>query len=247
MPLVIVHIFFKWHSSIDFLAAEWSAGELLGYIGTLLSFWGTIILGWLALQVSAKANELSGKVIELEQNQYRLEMRSFVLVSNWKAYEIDICELINDPKKKYIKIGAYEEKTALGLTIELTNTTKSFLTVQYRRGTVPNSELSWGKAAVNQENLKMSLAPGEKDEFVFYASQDFMKEQIGKHILIELTLENRFSKRYKELFVIIITSLSDKISQKPGKWHCQLFAQDYSIGRFEKDKNGELICVNEEL
>lgn len=86
LPLIIVHILFKWNSGIAFLVAEWSAGELLGYIGTLLSFWGTIILGWLALQASNKANELSRRVIELEQDHYRLEMRPFVLVSNWKAY-----------------------------------------------------------------------------------------------------------------------------------------------------------------
>ena len=47
LPLIVVHILFKWNSGIAFLVAEWSAGELLGYIGTLLSFWGTIILGWL--------------------------------------------------------------------------------------------------------------------------------------------------------------------------------------------------------
>lgn len=52
LPLIIVHVLFKWRSDIDFLVAEWSAGELLGYIGTLMSFWGTIILGWLALQAS---------------------------------------------------------------------------------------------------------------------------------------------------------------------------------------------------
>lgn len=96
LPLIIVHILFKWNSGIAFLVAEWSAGELLGYIGTLLSFWGTIILGWLALQASNKANELSRRVIELEQDHYRLEMRPFVLVSNWKAYGYSFDEDIVD-------------------------------------------------------------------------------------------------------------------------------------------------------
>ena len=247
LPLIIVHVLFKWRSDIDFLVAEWSAGELLGYIGTLMSFWGTIILGWLALQASDKANELSKRVIELEQDHYRLEMRPFVLVSNWRAYEIDATELVNDPKRKYIQIGTYKTGTALGVAVELTNTTESFITVEYSCGKAQNSDLSWGKVAVNQENLKMTLPPNEKDEFVFYASLDFMKSQIGQHISIELILENRFSKRYKELFSIIITSLSDNVSRQPGKWHCCLFAQEYSIGRFEKDENDDPICVIEDL
>lgn len=247
LPLIIVHILFKWNSGIAFLVAEWSAGELLGYIGTLLSFWGTIILGWLALQASNKANELSRRVIELEQDHYRLEMRPFVLVSNWKAYEVDSRELVNDPKKKFIQIGSHKGEKVLGLSIELTNTTESVITVQYNCGTARTRDLCWGNAAVNQENLKMTLSPGAKDEFVFYASSNFMEKQVGQRISIELILENRFSKRYKELFTIIITSLSDKVSQQPGKWHCHLFAQEYSIGRFEKNEDGEPICVTEEL
>ena len=84
----------------------------------------------------------------------------------------------------------------------------------------------------------MTFAPGEKDKFVFYAAPAFMEKQNGQRVTVELTLENRFSKRYKETFVIIITSLSNKVSLQPGKWHCHLFAQEYAIGRFEKDENG---------
>lgn len=104
-----------------------------------MSFWGTIILGWLVLQASNKANELSRRVIELEQDHYCLEMRPFVLVSNWKAYEIDSRELVNDPKKKYIQIGSHKGEKVLGLA--------------------RTRDLGWGNGAVNQENLKMILSP----------------------------------------------------------------------------------------
>ena len=74
-----------------------------------------------------------------------------------------------------------------------------------------------------------------------------MEKQISHRVTVELKLENRFSKRYKETFVIIITSLSDKVSRVPGKWHCHLFAQEYTISRLEKDKDGDPICIDEEL
>ena len=247
VPLIVVHLLFKWYSGVDFLVAEWDAGDILGYIGTILTFVGTIILSILALQASNKANELSKKVIEIEQDRNRLELRPFVLVSNWKAYEIDSKELIDDPKEKYIQIGKYNAGVALGLELELTNTTQSCITVQYSGGTVRNPNLCWSNAAVNQENLKMTLSPGAKDTFIFYAPPAFMQQQVGQRVTVELTLENRFSKRYKETFVVIITSLSDKVSLQPGRWHCHLVAQEYTIARFEKDKNGDTTCIDEDL
>jgi len=219
-PLLVVHLLFKWYSGVDFFVAEWEAGDLLGYIGTMLTFVSTIILSVLALRASNKANALSEKVIEIEQDRYRLEMRPFVLVSNWKAHEITPEELVDDPKEKYIQIGAYKTGKALGLALELMNTTESCITVQYSCGTAENKELCWGNVAVNQDNLKMTLAPGDTDKFIFYAAPAFMEKQVGQRVTVELTLENRFSKRYKETFVIIITSLSDKVSLQPGKWHC---------------------------
>lgn len=247
VPLIVVHLLFKWYSGIDFFVAEWDAGDVLGYIGTILTFVGTIILSILALQASNKANELSKKVIEIEQDRNRLELRPFVLVSNWKAYEVDSKELIDDPKEKYIQIGKYNTGVALGLELELTNTTQSCITVQYSKGIVRDPELCWSNAAVNQENLKMTLSPGTKDKFIFYALPDFMEKQVGKPVTVELTLENRFSERYKESFVVIVTSLSNKVSLQPGRWYCHLVAQDYTIARFEKDENGNLVCREEQL
>ena len=247
LPLLIVHLLFKWNSGIDFFVAEWSAGDVLAYIGTMLTFIGTIALSYMALKASNKANELSQKVIDMELNNYKLDLRPFVLVSDWKAYEIDCKELVDNPTKKYIQIGKYQNRNALGLAIKLTNTSNSCITVQYATGISRNSELNWGNAAVNQSNLKMILSPGESDEFVFYATREFMEKQISQRVRIELILENRFSKRYKESFTVLIMSLSNKVKTLPGQWYCHLFAQDYEIGHFDKDENGYPIFIEENL
>ncbi len=247
VPLAVIHLLFKWHTGIEFFAAEWEAGEVLDYIGTILTFAGTIVLSILALQASIKANELSQKVIDLEQDHYRLEMRPFVLVSDWNAVELTPEQIIDNPKEKYISIGGYADGNAVGLVLELMNTTESCISVQYQHGSARSTDSCWGNSAVNQGNLKMTLKPGAKDTFVFYASPSFMEKQIGERITVELTLENRFAQRYKETFVVIITSLSNKVYNEQGKYYCHLFAQEYSIGRYETDENGKTVCVVEEL
>lgn len=49
LPLLIVHCLFKWHSGYEFLNAEWTAGDVLGYIAGFEAFLGTVALGALAL------------------------------------------------------------------------------------------------------------------------------------------------------------------------------------------------------
>ena len=56
LPLVLVHILFKWDSSIDWLSAEWSAGDILVYIAGGETFIGTIVLGFVTVYQSEKAS-----------------------------------------------------------------------------------------------------------------------------------------------------------------------------------------------
>ena len=56
MPLIIVHILFKWKSAIEWLSAEWSAGDILAYIAGFEAFIGTIVLGFVTVYQSGKAS-----------------------------------------------------------------------------------------------------------------------------------------------------------------------------------------------
>lgn len=247
IPVIVIHLLFKWNTGIDFFAAEWGAGDVLSYIGTLLTFAGTIVLSILALQASQKANALSQKVIDLEQDHYRLELRPFVLVSDWSASELTPQQIIDDPKEKYICIGGHSEGNCVGLSMEIMNTTESCISVEYKHGLARTPNKCWGNSAVNQGNLKMTLKPGDKDTFVFYGSPEYMESIVGERITIELILQNRFAQRYKESFVIIMTSLSNKVYQAPGKMYCHLFAQEYKIGRFELKEDGTSEYIEEKL
>lgn len=232
----LIALFFKRYDVIEQVG---SADAWIGFAGAGMGGIITMLVLYFTLRPTIKANELSEKLIKMEEDRYKLEMRPFAFVSNWEAYEISAEELVDDPTKKYIQIGEYKTGNALGIALELTNTTQSCISVSYSCGTAEDQKRCWGNAALNQGNLKMTLSSGEKDQFILYASPEFMKKQLHQRITVELILENRFAERYRESFVLIITSLSDKVSLTPSKWHCHLFVQEYTISRIVKDESGK--------
>ena len=95
--------------------------------------------------------------------------------------------------------------------------------------------------------MKIVLAPGASDTFVFYASPDFWKKQIGRTVKLEFVLENRFSQRYKEQVEMIITSMSDQVYIDLPQWYSYMFFQNYKIYRFERDSDGNVFEVEESV
>lgn len=240
----LIALFFK---NVDIIEQVGSADAWIGFAGAGMGGVITMLVLYFTLKPSIKANELSEKLMNMEEARYKLEMRPFAFVSNWEAFDITPEELVNNPTEKYIQIGEYKQGIALGIALELTNTTQSCIAVSYSCGNSQNGSDNWGNAAVNQENLKMTLSSGEKDRFVFYASPEFMTKQLHNRITVELFLENRFAEQYKETFELIITSLTDKVSLTQGKWHCHLFAQNYTVWRAKKNKSEKVEWIEETL
>ena len=68
IPLLLVHLLFKLNTNCYLISAEWSAGELLGYIAGVFTFLGTVSLGVVTIQQTHKANETTQKLTE--ENNY---------------------------------------------------------------------------------------------------------------------------------------------------------------------------------
>ena len=49
LPLIVVHFLFKWNSNIEWIQAEWDAGDVISYIAGFEAFIGTTFLSFLAL------------------------------------------------------------------------------------------------------------------------------------------------------------------------------------------------------
>ncbi len=63
LPIIIVHVLFKLEAKHNFFIAEWSAGDVLCYIGAFYAFLGTASLGALSLWQNITLREESTKEI----------------------------------------------------------------------------------------------------------------------------------------------------------------------------------------
>lgn len=228
--LMIVQILFKIPAPYDWLEAEWSAGDFV-------TFCGTIVLGAVACMQTQKANKMSQKLMQIEENRDRLEISPFAMVIKWKMFKLNKDDLYQDDGKIRVGIDNFREnhnEEMIAISLQFQNTTRSFITVQFRNGETSENE-KWAHNGINQSNRKLLLKDGESEEIIFYASEKFIMNLKGKTCQLKFILENRFAERYEEKFNIIFT----QIIQNQSNIYCDCFLQNYEIIKCNSEEKEE--------
>lgn len=83
VPLIVVHLLFKWNTGYDFISAEWSAGDLIGYIAGFEAFAGTVILGIIAVWQTDKANKTNDSLLKLTEENERKSVLPFLSFNSY--------------------------------------------------------------------------------------------------------------------------------------------------------------------
>lgn len=242
--LIIVHVLFMIPAPFFWLEHVWEAGDLLTFVGT-------IVLGFVAYWQTNKANETEDRLLRIEENRYKLELRPFFMITDYKAYAKKKIDIIMNPDKTYIDVAPTDDESEdiLCFELSLTNTTSSFITAKCD-SIISDKKGRWGHGLANQKDDIVSIQPNETSAIVFCAPPSFFKKDFrGEKIQLKFILENRLAKRYAEYLAILPNALScDTVGCSPdGKWFIGMFIGDYSINRFDKDKNGNIIEIPEEL
>ena len=240
--LIIVHTLFRTPAPYPWLEHVWGAGDFITFVGTM-------VLGYVAYWQTNNANETNDRLLKLEEARYKLELRPFIMVTDFKAYAKIESELLINPDRLYIQVAPNADlrQHVLCIDMALTNTTNSFITAEYS-GAKSEDGAEWRNSVGNQGNLKIAINGGNTGNVVFYAPSDFFKGMCGQHIRFRFILENRLSKAYAQEFDMIVTALSGtSVGCSPtGKWFLSMRIQNHSIARFETT-NGEIIEIPEEL
>jgi hypothetical protein len=241
--LIIVHVLFKIPAPFPWLEHVWDAGDLIAFVGT-------IVLGYVAYWQTGNANETNDRLLKIEEARYKLDLRPFVMVSDYSAYIKNNFDIITNPDKTYIMVSNPDNDHDEVLCVEfsLLNTTNSYVSAKYSDAIFSDSDRKWAHCLPNQKDDIVRLQPSESKPLVLYAPPAEFTKLIGEKIKLRFILENRISERYAEYFYINIIALNGNIHgySPTGIWYISMFVQEYSISRFEKDKEGKQVEIQEE-
>jgi|GEM_PF-2744583 len=134
IPLLI-NLSFKYSIGIEWLAAEWSAGDALGFYGSVLSFAGTIILAILALRINdriplkinIKTYKFQWCLMEPDMTGGYSTSKKDLLNSNCFNFQIDFGAYNPTSNNKIlheVQVEFYHKKRLLG-TFTVNDKTKS--------------------------------------------------------------------------------------------------------------------------
>ncbi len=215
------------------LQTDLSADGMLGYWAAIISAISTVFLGFITLALSKKADKTNDDLLAVQKNQYLLEVRPFVMITDWKASGMNFKDIVLAPTKIYICIDKLAEKQSevSCLSLFVTNTTKSFLLANYGKGSITNNvkEKTFAKSAANQFNTSLLLQPGETKELVLYGKVGFFRKLRGEKIIFTFYLDNRLGDRYQETFEVTILMYSDAFEEGIDDWYTTLDVQNYAI------------------
>ena len=183
-----------------------------------------------ANELTKQANETSDRVLKLEEEQFKMEIRPFFLVTDWKVCKAAPAEFEDKHRTIAYQVGVGKERTdnRVALILELTNTTQSYEIVRYSNATSSNGK-RWGLCVSDRNGISLGIPAGESRKFCFYSDESFFADIEGKTVSFEFVLENRFDERYKESFDLVVMRFNWE------RKDCNIIPQGYEIQAFTED------------
>lgn len=104
-PLVIVHILFKYHPVNTFWTAEWTAGDVIGYIAGFEALVGTVMLGIVSISLAKQANTTNDKILNITRETERLAVIPYFSFNKYIArYSGSLVGTMREQGKKMGKL-----------------------------------------------------------------------------------------------------------------------------------------------
>jgi hypothetical protein len=231
-PLIIWGLYFIGRF-IWGIPTDITADGILGYSAAIISSIATIFLGFITLGLSNRANKTNDNLLDVQKAQLMLETKPFIMFTKWTSYAQDLGDAVINTDQHYICINELpkDEIDISCLSLQITNTTKSFLVAEYLDGYVLVDGIihQFDYGVINHEIKKILLSPGESRELIFYGRFDFFYKLIGERLTFNFLLENHFGEKYSEQIQAIIISYPDSFEIEIDYTYTSLAVQSYTV------------------
>ncbi len=95
IPLIIVHLLFKWNTGIAFLGAEWDAGDLLAYIAGFETLLGTLILGLITVKQAERADAVNEQLSKENNKLQMVAIQKLIPVLRVDSVEVSDSDIVD--------------------------------------------------------------------------------------------------------------------------------------------------------
>lgn len=109
VPLIVVHLLFKWHTGIYFIEAEWDAGDLLAYIAGFETLIGTFILGFITVMQAERADEVNERLSRENNNLQKIAVQKLIPVLKIVSVEVSDSDIVEPSSIKLDNTVTVEE------------------------------------------------------------------------------------------------------------------------------------------
>jgi len=109
IPLIIVHLLFKWNTSIEFLGAEWDAGDLLAYIAGFETLVGTLILGLITVKQAERADAVNERLSRENNSLQKIAIQKLIPVLKVVSVEVSDSNIVDHSYIRFDNLITVEE------------------------------------------------------------------------------------------------------------------------------------------
>lgn len=185
IPLIVIHLLYKWITPNYMLQSSWSSGELITYIAGFEAFLGTVFLGVVAVRQNDKVIEMNEKMIKQEERR--------------DAFERQPCIMISGGKFKPDKSQGFDYI----LSFDFVNVSKAFaqiwildLRASGLRGTLTPKHSDNG--AINHDAPVYYFSPSEIKEITFGLDEKAFKTLSNTSCEFKLYMVNSLGEKFSE-------------------------------------------------
>lgn len=194
------------------IKTDFSAGDILSFLGDYISAIGTILLGWIAVKQTEMANNISERVAKLEVAKHKEEHEPVVVIDWVKlhdfSYNRKACKADFDGQLHYID-AKYENdinEERQCIEIKFINTGKSGIyNCKLEKVNSQPEELKRSTISLGVTDRPFVLKVGEELKFNLFVYPNvverFAVREIKK-LQLEFSCVNDFNEKYKLVFDI---------------------------------------------